>query len=162
MNKSNSALVLEIQRMSTEDGPGLRTTVFFKGCSLKCAWCHNPESISLLPQIHWVSSRCIGCRTCLDTCPRNALSMTEEGILIDRGVCDGCGLCVPSCPYDARLMRRLLRYLRPYWWLVALAIAILAGLDSERHEEAAVRSAAGTSCRCCSCSRTPARTAASS
>ena len=101
MDKSNSALVLEIQRMSTEDGPGLRTTVFFKGCSLKCAWCHNPESISLLPQIHWIGSRCIGCRTCLETCPRNALSMSSEGILIDRDVCDGCGLCVEECPSTA-------------------------------------------------------------
>jgi len=91
-------LVLEIQRMSTEDGPGLRTTVFFKGCSLKCTWCHNPESISLLPQIHWIGSRCIGCRTCLDTCPKNALSMSREGIRIDRVVCDGCGLCVEECP----------------------------------------------------------------
>ena len=101
MDKSNSALVLEIQRMSTEDGPGLRTTVFFKGCSLKCAWCHNPESISLLPQVHWIGSRCIGCRTCLETCPRNALSMSREGILIDRDVCDGCGLCVEECPSTA-------------------------------------------------------------
>ncbi len=94
-------LVLEIQRMSTEDGPGLRTTVFFKGCSLKCAWCHNPESISLLPQIHWIGSRCIGCRTCLDTCPHEALSMTPKGILIDRDGCDGCGLCVEECPSTA-------------------------------------------------------------
>ena len=101
MNKSNAALVLEIQRMSTEDGPGLRTTVFFKGCSLKCAWCHNPESISLLPQIHWVGSRCIGCRTCLDTCPKTALTMTGEGIYIDRDMCDGCGLCVEACPSTA-------------------------------------------------------------
>ena len=101
MDKSNSALILEIQRMSTEDGPGLRTTVFFKGCSLKCTWCHNPESISLLPQIHWIGSRCIGCRTCLDTCPKTALSMSREGMLIDREVCDGCGLCVEECPSTA-------------------------------------------------------------
>ena len=101
MDKSKPALVLEIQRMSTEDGPGLRTTVFFKGCSLKCTWCHNPESISLLPQIHWVGSRCIGCRTCLDTCPHKALNMSAEGIRIDRKVCDGCGLCVEECPSTA-------------------------------------------------------------
>lgn len=100
-NKKKSGLVLEIQRMSTEDGPGLRTTVFFKGCSLKCAWCHNPESISLLPQIHWIGSRCIGCRTCLDTCVQNALSMSREGICIDRDVCNGCGLCVEECPSTA-------------------------------------------------------------
>jgi pyruvate formate lyase activating enzyme len=98
---SNKGLVLEIQRMSTEDGPGLRTTVFFKGCSLKCAWCHNPESISLLPQIHWIGSRCIGCRTCLDTCSQNALCLSRKGIGIDRDVCDGCGRCVEECPSTA-------------------------------------------------------------
>lgn len=94
-------LVLEIQRMSTEDGPGLRTTVFFKGCSLKCTWCHNPESISSLPQIHWIGSRCIGCRTCLETCPQDALRLSETGIDIDRRRCDGCGLCVEECPSTA-------------------------------------------------------------
>ena len=100
-HKNSTGLILEIQRMSTEDGPGLRTTVFFKGCSLKCAWCHNPESISLRPQIHWIGSRCIGCRTCLDTCPLQALSMSSQGVLIDRDVCNGCGLCAEECPSTA-------------------------------------------------------------
>lgn len=94
-------LVLEIQRMSTEDGPGLRTTVFFKGCSLACTWCHNPESISPHPQIHWVESRCIGCKTCLDTCPKAALALTGKGIDIDRNLCDGCGACADACPSTA-------------------------------------------------------------
>ena len=53
------ALLFEIQRLSTEDGPGIRTTVFFKGCSLSCAWCHNPESISARPDLHWIAARCI-------------------------------------------------------------------------------------------------------
>ena len=91
-------LILEIQRMSTEDGPGLRTTVFFKGCSLKCAWCHNPESISALPQVHWVGSRCIGCRTCLETCPHEALALSEQDINIQRGLCDGSGVCADAYP----------------------------------------------------------------
>ncbi len=102
MTTSNTTgLVLEIQRMSTEDGPGLRTTVFFKGCSLSCSWCHNPESISPHPQIHWIDARCIACKTCLDTCPRGALSQAPEGINIDRGLCDGCGACVDACPSTA-------------------------------------------------------------
>ena len=63
--KNSQATLFEIQRLSTEDGPGIRTTVFFKGCSLACAWCHNPESISARPQLHWIASRCIGCGTCL-------------------------------------------------------------------------------------------------
>jgi len=94
-------IVLEIQRMSTEDGPGLRTTIFFKGCALRCSWCHNPESISPHPQIQWVGSRCIGCKTCLDVCPENALSEGPEGILIDRDRCKGCGTCTRECPSTA-------------------------------------------------------------
>jgi len=99
--ESNEATVLEIQRMSTEDGPGIRTTVFFKGCSLKCKWCHNPESISKKPQIHWIDNRCIVCHICLDICPNNALDVHENGISIDRSRCEGCGLCAEACPSTA-------------------------------------------------------------
>ena len=95
------ATILEIQRMSTEDGPGIRTTVFFKGCSLKCAWCHNPESISQTPQTQWIGSKCIGCKTCIETCPDHALTFTEDGIIIDREVCQSCGECVEACPSTA-------------------------------------------------------------
>lgn len=90
--------------MSTEDGPGLRTTVFFKGCSLKCGWCHNPESIHAYPEIQWVDSRCIGCRTCIEACSRNALSLTPGGIRIDRTRCDICGVCADECPSTAMEM----------------------------------------------------------
>lgn len=93
--------VLEIQRMSTEDGPGIRTTVFFKGCNLRCIWCHNPESISPQPQVQWIGSRCIGCRTCLAVCPNGALSVNPDGISIDRNLCDGCGTCASECPSTA-------------------------------------------------------------
>ena len=95
------ARILEIQRMSTEDGPGIRTTVFFKGCSLKCKWCHNPESISMQPQIHWVGSRCLGCKTCIAVCPSNSLSLTKTGMEIDRSTCNGCGTCAKECPSTA-------------------------------------------------------------
>ncbi len=95
------ATILEIQRLSTEDGPGIRTTVFFKGCTLSCRWCHNPESISPRPQIHWIGNRCIGCGTCRDACPDNALAMTASGLKIDRAVCSGCGTCAEQCPAGA-------------------------------------------------------------
>lgn len=91
-------IILEIQRMSTEDGPGLRTTVFLKGCPLKCRWCHNPESISPLPQLVWNGVGCIGCNTCVDTCPLGALSAKSKAIVIDRERCNGCGACAQECP----------------------------------------------------------------
>ncbi len=100
LNRANpvQGMVLEIQRMSTEDGPGLRTTVFLKGCPLACDWCHNPESISPKPQLVWQGTGCIGCRTCVDTCRNNALSLGTRGVVIDRERCQGCGHCADQCP----------------------------------------------------------------
>lgn len=93
--------ILHLQRLSTEDGPGLRTTVFFKGCPLHCTWCHNPESISAKPQIQWFFVRCLGCNTCLGACPNDCLTRTEVGLVIDRVHCQGCGTCAESCPAGA-------------------------------------------------------------
>jgi len=93
--------ILHLQRLSTEDGPGLRTTVFFKGCPLRCAWCHNPESLSPRPQIQWYAARCLACRTCEKTCPYHCLTLTAEGLKIDRERCDGCGDCAEACPANA-------------------------------------------------------------
>ncbi|MGK5093887.1 glycyl-radical enzyme activating protein [Deltaproteobacteria bacterium TL4] len=101
INETQNATILEIQRMSTEDGPGIRTTVFFKGCSLKCTWCHNPESISPKPRVQWLSSRCIGCKLCVAICPQQGLSSVEEGILRNLERCDACGTCVEECPSTA-------------------------------------------------------------
>ncbi len=93
--------VLRIQRMSVEDGPGIRSTVFFKGCPLRCAWCHNPESISNTPEIHWEGHKCIGCLECVNACPDHALSSTDNGIAIDRSKCKGCLTCTEICPSTA-------------------------------------------------------------
>jgi len=95
------AYIFEIQRLSTEDGPGIRTTVFFKGCPLRCLWCHNPESIYPNKSIQWINARCIGCRTCVDVCPNNALTMTAKGLVIDRERCSSCGKCAEECPATA-------------------------------------------------------------
>jgi len=100
-NKTSEGTVLEIIRMSTEDGPGIRTTVFLKGCTLKCSWCHNPESISIKPQVQWIDSNCIGCHICIDTCPQKALAITTGGITINRELCLGCGKCSEACPSTA-------------------------------------------------------------
>ncbi len=93
--------ILNLQRLSTEDGPGLRTTVFFKGCPLSCAWCHNPESISREPELHWLENRCIGCGTCVQTCPVGALERTDDGLIIHRNICNLCGDCAEACPSNA-------------------------------------------------------------
>ena len=84
--------------MSTEDGPGLRTTVFLKGCTLNCTWCHNPESIEARSEIQWISTNCIGCMTCIEVCKEKALSLNECQIEIDRNLCTGCGRCSEECP----------------------------------------------------------------
>lgn len=96
------AIVFNIQRMSTEDGPGIRTTVFFKGCPLSCEWCHNPESIERTPQIVWHQTRCIACESCIDSCPSEALSLSAAGLVVDRTACKECGTCVEECPTTAR------------------------------------------------------------
>ncbi len=93
--------ILHLQRLSTEDGPGIRTTVFFKGCPLSCAWCHNPESISRQPQVQWLQNRCIGCLTCVESCPRHGLRLEPSGLVRDRTVCTVCGTCVEACPAGA-------------------------------------------------------------
>jgi len=99
--KGTKEMILHLQRFSTEDGPGIRTTVFFKGCPLSCLWCHNPESISMEPQIQWLENRCISCSTCIKTCPQHCLNKTEQGILINRELCTDCGDCAEACPANA-------------------------------------------------------------
>ncbi|MFX0141136.1 MAG: glycyl-radical enzyme activating protein [Candidatus Hodarchaeota archaeon] len=98
---TSEALIFQIQKFSTEDGPGIRTTVFFKQCPLKCIWCHNPESILKTPQLEWFKHKCIGCKTCLKTCSQNALFFNKNGLQIERKKCNNCGECVEECPSTA-------------------------------------------------------------
>ena len=96
--------ILDIQRMSTEDGPGLRTTVFCKGCPLQCSWCHNPESLSPKSHVEWLGVRCIGCRTCEQVCPQKGIRLDETGVHTSER-CTACGACTSACPTGALEMK---------------------------------------------------------
>ncbi len=98
---TTTGFTFNIQRFSTEDGPGIRTTAFLKGCPLRCAWCHNPEGLSPLPDLVWYDVRCVGARECMTTCPEGALTLTPEGLRINRARCTLCGACAEACPAAA-------------------------------------------------------------
>ena len=92
------ALVFNIQKFSIHDGPGVRTTVFLKGCPLSCKWCANPESQSGKVQMMYDREKCLGCRSCVNICSENALSMTDGRIKVEHDRCTGCLECEKACP----------------------------------------------------------------
>jgi pyruvate formate lyase activating enzyme len=94
--------IFSILRFSTHDGPGIRTTVFLKGCPLKCWWCHNPENWQDMPSEVYRPERCLGCGVCIENCPTGALSATPQGILTAPDLCRHCGRCADVCPAEAR------------------------------------------------------------
>jgi glycyl-radical enzyme activating protein len=89
--------ILDLKRLSVHDGPGLRTTVFLKGCPLNCRWCHNPESISPEPEIGFSKRKCVGCRKCAEACPTGAHVFRDGTHLLDHTLCIACGKCVAAC-----------------------------------------------------------------
>lgn len=96
-----TGMIFNIQRFSVQDGPGIRTTVFVKGCPLTCPWCSNPESIHPYPEVAHVAAVCKHCGSCIKVCEQEAISFEEKGIRIDREKCNNCGKCVDVCVNDA-------------------------------------------------------------
>jgi pyruvate formate lyase activating enzyme len=97
-----TGIVFDIMHFSTRDGPGIRTTVFLKGCPLHCAWCHNPESQSIKPELMLRPNLCISCETCVSVCPEGAISIAGDTYVTDRLKCTLCGTCVDACTSEAR------------------------------------------------------------
>jgi pyruvate formate lyase activating enzyme len=102
LESRESGLIFNIQRFSTDDGPGIRTTVFMKGCPLHCLWCHNVEGINPKPEIVWHDTKCIGCLSCIEACPNQAIVKTPDGFVTDRKRCTACGKCAEVCTAKAR------------------------------------------------------------
>jgi pyruvate formate lyase activating enzyme len=99
-----SGTIFDIKKYSINDGPGIRTTVFFSGCPLSCLWCHNPESQSLTPELLYRAGRCLLCGDCIEACPHGAVSLdnSSRSVITDRQKCTGCQTCVTTCYSGAR------------------------------------------------------------
>lgn len=97
-------LITDIQRFSLNDGPGIRTTVFLKGCNMRCTWCHNPETLSFSRQLLYYSAKCIYCGKCFLVCPTKAHRIENDRHVVDRSLCVNCGKCAELCYPEALVM----------------------------------------------------------
>jgi glycyl-radical enzyme activating protein len=96
-----TGMIFDIQRTSLHDGPGIRTAVFLKGCPLRCAWCHNPESQSKTKEISFRPESCAACGECVKTCQHGAHGIVDGIHMYDRALCQQCGDCIETCLYEA-------------------------------------------------------------
>lgn len=129
-------LIVDVKRGSLEDGPGIRTVVFFKGCPLRCVFCHNPEAQETAPEIAFAEGRCLRCAACAGACPREAIDL-QSASRIARSRCDLCGECVQACPGEA------LRLIGTYWPVEKLAELLLRDAPFYRHSGGGVTLSGG-------------------
>jgi pyruvate formate lyase activating enzyme len=101
VNSAGEGTIFKVQRFSIHDGPGIRTTVFLKGCPLRCGWCCNPESMLATPEIFVRTVKCIKCGECEKVCSRGAITIGDKGVVVDRSKCDFCLRCACACPSKA-------------------------------------------------------------
>ena len=104
MANSDGGMIFDIQHFSLHDGPGVRSTIFFKGCPLSCKWCSNPESQQQYPQLLYFQNLCTLCGACIASCPSGALSADTKTISRENGLCQTCGQCISACASKARLL----------------------------------------------------------
>ena len=157
-----SGQVFDLQRFSVHDGPGIRTTVFLKGCPLRCLWCGNPESISTEPSLSYIPDRCIACRACVPACPENALTCDGSAkAVLNRERCTACGACAPEC--DPKALEMVGREMtadevldvvqrdRQYYQASGGGMTLSGGepLLQPRFAESLLRGAKGQSLHCC-------------
>lgn len=123
MEEALTCQVIEISRGTTHDGPGLRTTVFLKGCPLRCLWCQNPEGMPTTQGVWWEARKCIHCLACIEACPNHALTEGEDRLHRDLEACTVCGACVEACPSMA------MSFTGQEWSLEALLKEVLKDQD---------------------------------
>jgi pyruvate formate lyase activating enzyme len=128
--------IVDVKRASLDDGPGIRTVVFFKGCPLRCVFCHNPEAQESEPELAFAAERCLQCGACANACPREAIDLGSPS-RVDRARCDLCGRCAEACPAGA------LRLIGRYWPVESLVELLLRDAAFYRHSGGGVTFSGG-------------------
>jgi len=124
---TTTGLIFDLQRTSLHDGPGIRTTVFFKGCPLHCLWCHNPESRSYKPEVWFNWEKCVSCFSCVAHCEQGAHQIEGDSHIMVHALCIACGTCLPYCTNDA------LKLIGEEWTVAQVMAEVERDIDFYEH-----------------------------